>query len=243
MEREFTLLKYKKLLDQFPKGNFTVKGAIINKNQIGIIRHDVDRPPKNVLKIAEIENKLGIQSTYYFRVSKKHFRPDIITKVKSFGHEIGYHYEVLDKAYGDIEKAFEIFNKEWALFTQWNSSTICAHGNPRTIYNNLNIWKFYNIQEFGIIGEAYLSIDFRRYFYFSDVGRKWNFRFNEKLQNNLKIKTVDQLADLIMNNHLKNIYILIHPSRWNDEYFPWLKELIFQYFKNKVKRVLKYLRT
>ncbi len=242
MEREFTLRKYRKLLEQLPNGNYTVSGYLIDKNQYGIIRHDVDRPPKNVLKIAKIENELGIQSTYYFRYLKKHYVPDIILKVKLLGHEIGYHYEVLDKAHGDVDKALAIFNKEWMLFKQWNSETICAHGNPLTKYNNLDIWKFYGFQKFGIIGEAYLSIDFNKYSYFSDVGRRLNSPLVDAKKNKIIFKTVNQLADFFINNPQKNIYILTHPSRWNDNYLLWLKELIFQFFKNIVKKIIKYIR-
>jgi hypothetical protein len=34
--------------------------------QFCLVRHDVDRKPLNALKMAEIENKLGVKSTYYF---------------------------------------------------------------------------------------------------------------------------------------------------------------------------------
>ncbi len=36
-----------------------------------IIRHDVDRKPKNALRMAELENNANICSTYYFR-TKNH---------------------------------------------------------------------------------------------------------------------------------------------------------------------------
>ncbi len=242
MEREFTLLKYRKLLEQIPKGNYTVRGSLIDKNQYGIIRHDVDRPPHNVIKIAEIEKELGIQSTYYFRFLKKHFVSDIILKVKLLGHEIGYHYEVLDKAHGNVDKALEIFNKEWMSFKQWNSETACAHGNPLTKNNNLDIWKFYSFEEFGIIGEAYLSIDFNKYIYFSDVGRRWNSPLVDENKKKIKFKTVNQLANFLINNRQKNIYILTHPSRWNDNYLWWLRELVFQFIKNIAKIIIKYIR-
>ena len=33
-----------------------------------ISRHDVDRLPRNALKLAQIEHGLGIHGTYYFRI-------------------------------------------------------------------------------------------------------------------------------------------------------------------------------
>ena len=58
--------------------------------------------------MAELEHELGIQSTYYFRFPYT-FKPEIIGKINDWGHEIGYHYDVLSKAKGDYEKAIKVF--------------------------------------------------------------------------------------------------------------------------------------
>ena len=63
-----------------------------------ILRHDIDRLPKNSLRFAQIEHKLGIKGTYYFRIVPQSFDPDIIEKIAALGHEIGYHYEDIDLA-------------------------------------------------------------------------------------------------------------------------------------------------
>ena len=60
-----------------------------------IMRHDVDRKPENALRMAILENKLGVKSTYYFRTIPQTLKPGIIREVASLGHEIGYHYENL----------------------------------------------------------------------------------------------------------------------------------------------------
>jgi len=43
-----------------------------------IIRHDIDRKPERALKMAEIENDLGVKSTYFFtlaiQMQKRWFR-------------------------------------------------------------------------------------------------------------------------------------------------------------------------
>ena len=62
-----------------------------------VLRHDIGRKPKNALRMAELDQKLGIQSTYYFRFPYT-FKPDIIGKIHDLGHEMGYQYEVLIKA-------------------------------------------------------------------------------------------------------------------------------------------------
>ena len=52
-------------------------------NRCIIIRHDIDRKPERALKMAEIENDLGVKSTYYFRMKKGVFEPDMIKKIVS----------------------------------------------------------------------------------------------------------------------------------------------------------------
>ena len=61
-----------------------------------LLRHDVDRLPQNSLKLAQIEHSLGIKGTYYFRVVPESYDLEIINKIASLGHEIGYHYEDVD---------------------------------------------------------------------------------------------------------------------------------------------------
>ena len=50
----------------------------------------------------EIERELGISGTYYFRSTKEVFKAEIM-------HEIGYHYEVLDKAKGNFDIIGELY--------------------------------------------------------------------------------------------------------------------------------------
>jgi hypothetical protein len=80
-----------------------------NPDNFILMRHDVDRIPERALVTARIEHGLGIRSTYYFRTIKSVFKPNIIRQIKDMGHEIGYHYETLSEANGDLEKAIELF--------------------------------------------------------------------------------------------------------------------------------------
>ena len=40
---------------------------ISGRSLIVLLRHDVDRRPKNSLRMAILENELGVKATYYFR--------------------------------------------------------------------------------------------------------------------------------------------------------------------------------
>jgi len=246
---DFTLKKYEDLcraIKNSKSDSFTVKDYLSSKvkNNFIIMRHDVDRSPKNALKLAKIENKYNIKSTFYFRL--KTFDKKIMNQIKNLGHEIGYHYESLDEAKGNFEKAKELFIKNLKKFKNFNIKTVCMHGNPLTKWTNKDMWEKYNLKKLGIIGEAYLSIDFNNLNYFSDTGRKWNsekYSLKDKTESKLiKIKNTDMLINAIQNNKTKKAYILTHPCRWNDNIFYWTKELIIQNIKNKLKVVLRYLR-
>jgi len=56
----------------------------------------VDRKPGNALKMARLEDEMGIRATYFFRTIPHTFKPEIIKEVSGMGHEIGYHYEDMD---------------------------------------------------------------------------------------------------------------------------------------------------
>jgi len=137
-----------------------------------ILRHDVDRRPENALRMAEMESLLGICSTYYFRLTRNTFRPDIIRRVEALGHEIGYHYEVMDRAKGDMEKAGHIFRSELArLRSVADIHTVCMHGNPFSPWDNRAFWQQYSWTQFELKGEAYLSINDPELYYSTDTGR------------------------------------------------------------------------
>lgn len=253
MKRDFTLAKYEDMCNeiiQYKCIPITVERYFSDKNikKFIILRHDVDRQPENALDMAISENKLGIKSTYYFRTTTEVFKPKIIRKIREMGHEIGYHYEVLDKAGGDFERAIELFEKELKQFQELgiDVKTICMHGNPLTGYRNTDLWNHYDFKEFGIIGEPYLSIDYTQVVYFSDTGRTWSGQYSVKDFVNTKnpystgVKNTDDIIQLIREGEIEKMCIATHPERWNDKFVPWLKQLVFQSSKNKIKTMIRW---
>ena len=115
--RDFTLHTYETLLRTIKSKGFkflTFESYVKNKNEnkkMVILRHDVDRLPKYALQMAKVENDLGIFSSYYFRITPNSNNPNIITKIKQLGHEIGYHYEDLSLSKGNYEDAMKSFKK------------------------------------------------------------------------------------------------------------------------------------
>ena len=249
---DFTLEKYKSLCEAISNSTYTTitfKQYLSQQNlpnKCIVLRHDVDRKIDNALKMADIEYEYGIVSTYYCRKTESVFKPNYFQKIASMGHEIGYHYETLDKAKGNMIEAIRIFEQELNAFREFiDVKTVCMHGNPLTPWINLDIWKRYKLKDYGIIGEPYLSIDYHKVLYLSDTGRTWadrNIRVKDVIRTedylankplmNANISTTDDLIDLIKNENSAQIFILIHPNRWHGTLIGWAKELLLQNIKN-----------
>ncbi len=191
-----------------------------------LMRHDVDRMPKRALETAKIEHELGIKSTYYFRMTKSVFKPQIIRQINEMGHEIGYHYETLSEANGNSEKALDLFKSHLEDLRQiCDVKTICMHGRPLSKYDNRELWKKYDFKDFGITGEAYLSVG-KELNYFSDTGRTWKFGSNLRdyipgKAEQTYANTTEDLIELIKSQQLDNLYILTHPERWPSSTVGW----------------------
>lgn len=250
--RDFTLTKYENLLQAIKKTNYstcTVYDFLKNKpKKCIILRHDVDRAVDRNLAMAKLEHSYGIKSTYYFRHIEETFKPDIILQMAEMGHEIGFHYEVMDKANGDPEKAIEIFRDELEDLRKVTENvtevnTVCMHGNPLKPWSNRDLWQKYDFRDFGLIGEPYLSIDYNKVFYLTDTGRTWadlKIRVKDTIDksganakaNFRTISSTDDVIQLIQNEEIYQICLLVHPNRWCEDLSCWTKELVFQNIKN-----------
>jgi hypothetical protein len=245
--RDFTLATYKNLISSLMSQDiFTVKEYILSRPEKGLIlRHDVDISPEKALRMAQIDHDLKVQSTYYFRYPKT-FNPEILLKIAGMGHEIGYHYEVLDKSKGDIKEAIKILRQELDIFRKYvDIQTVSMHGGVLTKHDNRDIWKDHNFSDFGLLGEPYISVDYTNIHYFTDTGRDWSGRYSLKdlvkksspCQGNIK-STMD-LIQYIKKSEIELFFITIHPKRWSSNTTEWLFELSVQSIKNIGKSLLK----
>jgi len=246
---DFTIQKYKELLNSMKEAGYefqTYQDFIENpKEKVIILRHDVDLKPKNSLLFASIQNELGITGVFYFRAVKESWDEEIIKKISSLGHEIGYHYENITTTKGNIKLAFEDFRKNLVLLRKLTPvSTICMHGSPLSKYDSKDLWKTNDYKTLGIIAEPYFDTDFNEVFYLTDTGRTWNsekFSVRDKVTTKFtqKFSKTNQIITALNNNKLPNkIMFTFHPQRWNDNLIEWLVEINNQNLKNVIKRVL-----
>lgn len=215
-----------------------------------ILRHDVDRKPKNSLEIAKIENNIGAKATYYFRAVPESWNEEIIKTISQIGHEIGYHYESLTTCKGNVQKAFDDFAKNLERLRKLAPvSTMCMHGCPRSPYDSKDIWKEYDFKALNILGEPYLTSDFSKMLYLTDTGRRWDgykVSVRDKIEGyqeewndrGWSFHSTDDIIKALQENRLPDqLMITTHPQRWNDFGIIWVKELVMQNIKNVVKAI------
>jgi len=254
MTLDFTLKKYEDLCKFFVSekihtlrmGEYLESKSCNRRNLI--MRHDVDRYPASALEIAKIENRWNIVSSFYFRMKKSVFIPSLIKDILSLGHEIGYHYEVVDKAEGDLEKAIEIFAGELEEFRKiCDVKTIAMHGNPLSKWDNKVIWSKYDFKDYGIIGEPYLSIDYSKVVYLSDTGRSWvTGRHKVKdyapgFHEQLRVASTDELMDFLRKCD-QDVCLLAHPNRWSANWHDYIYQWTYDTMGNIVKSCLRPVR-
>lgn len=250
--RDFSLTIYTELLKCLQAQGYAFKTMEEYGNnpsgKLVILRHDVDKRPRNSLYTARIENSLGIRGTYYFRIVSQSNYPPVITEIVTFGHEVGYHYEDLSLSAGDKEKAYKAFIRNLEYFrTFYPVKTICMHGSPTSGFDNRELWKYYSYKDHGISAEPYFDLDFSKVLYLTDTGRKWN---GEKTSVRDKVRkdsfpelksriksTRDIMVTAIRNELPEQIMITVHPQRWTNDTLLWIKEFTAQSVKNIIKQM------
>jgi hypothetical protein len=249
---DFTFEKYSVLCNELINSGYTILTvreylSSRPKKEYAIIRHDVDTKPDRALRMAQLEHNMGISSTYYFRHTPEIFKPQIIQEVANLGHEIGYHYEVLSKTNGDYPKAIILFKEELNDLKKISPiSTICMHGSPLSPYDNRDLWNVYDFREYGIEGEAYLSMDADMY-YCSDTGWRWDkkHKVRDHLQGNREFdaKTTDDIILAVRERRVPSLYLLVHPGNWSTNTPEWIAAWGMNLAGNTVKSLVSWRRS
>ena len=246
---DFTLTKYGELMHAF-----AMKGYVFRRcceypfHGKGVcLRHDVDKRPENALEMAKLEHGMGICATYYFRMMPMSWDVGIVKQIAAMGHEVGYHYETLTTCGGDVDAAYEEFQKNLTTMRAVVPvETICMHGSPRTHYDNRDMWKKYDYRRLDISYEPYLDTDWSDMFYLTDTGRCWNgwrMSIRDKIpfwQDRWEEQGLvfECSADIIreMERIPDRVMLTTHPQRWTDNRTMWVRELLWQRVKNVVKK-------
>lgn len=251
---DFTIEKYRSLVLTLKETKYSLQtyNEFIsdNKKRSIVLRHDVDRSPYHSLRFAKIQKEMSIKASYYFRVASESWNERVILEIANLGHEVGYHYETMDTANGDVDLAWDQFRFHLdELRKLVDVKTICMHGSPRSKFDNKDIWKKYDYRTLGILGEPYYDINFYKVLYLTDTGRRWDGwktsvrdkvpQQEEWINQGLAFHSTDDVVNAVMGGRFPaQVMFTFHPQRWHSKAVPWAKELLFQTFKNQVKQYL-----
>jgi|WetSurMetagenome_2_1015567.scaffolds.fasta_scaffold15276_2 hypothetical protein len=249
MPRDFTFRVFRQLLSALKEQRYTFQTfAEFLKNpaeRVVILRHDVDARKLNSLYAAELEAEMGIRGTYNFRMVPQSYDEGVIQRISALGHEIGYHYEDLAMAHGDMKKAITLFEQHLSTLRRLvKVETICMHGSPLSRHDNRNMWKEHDYRKYGIIGEPYLDLDFSSILYLTDTGRMWDgdkVSIRDRVKGKQKFQfhsTFDIIQGIKKEALPDQLMINVHPQRWEDRFLSWFSEKALQSIKNVIKRAI-----
>lgn len=249
MSGEFTLAAYARLLDAVTSTGYdclTVREYLAADSlpeRFVILRHDVDRKPRNAERMAALEAEYGVSASYYLHSGV--FREDTAERLESLGHEVGYHYDDFVAANGTRAAAHSRFSNSIRVFRRACSvDTVSAHVSPLSRYDNADIWCGYDALSYGdhdLLGDADRSVDFVDVAFFSDAGRTWQdgpataTRSLGERDPPFAARSTSMLASHLRNRDARRLCIVTHPSRWADS----LPELVAARSKDRAANLVR----
>jgi hypothetical protein len=195
------------------------------------IKHDVETNVTRALDIAKIEAKHGIKATYFVQHNLLSRNKSLLKEIAKLGHEVTYHYDVLDSNKGNMDKAIAEFSRNVSEFEKagFEVTSVCPHGNPMMQRNgwasNKDFFRcdtvaerFKNIFDLVVQGKEKIK---QEYTYISDAG--YGFKIISDITDNDKNKSRDVSLENInalisITNTGKPVVISTHPHRWSKSY-------------------------
>ena len=166
-------------------------------------RHDVEFSPEVALKMAQIENKHGVKSTYFFQTHSEFynvyepFHTSILKEIQSLGHEIGLHFDAhyynvhnqkdLDY-YIQIDKDY--FEKVFGLILR----VFSFHNTNAFILSCGNL-------EYGGLINVYSNFFKTNFKYCADSTGYWRYEI---------------LDEVLNDSSIQYLQVLTHDAMWND---------------------------
>lgn len=213
------------------------------------LKHDVETSCRKALEIARIEHSHGIKATYFFQDYLLHKQHNIylIQLIGSLGHEIGFHYDSLDRARGNYRLALEDFSRSLSLFSRNNLSvtSVCSHGNAlisRTGWRSNKDLSPLIVKSYAPLNDVVNTVS--RYpgliSYFSDAGYTFAciHNFNDDDHEYQVPVAMTTLSDVISNDRPVSI-LSIHTHRFTRYGFIWSLRSSFLYILRLLYRFFK----
>lgn len=191
------------------------------KDKQFVLRHDVDIDCQGARRMFEIEKKLGVTSTYYFRNSTQDIK--LISEMQEAGFETGLHYETIadyskinkiyssdnlkDEDYSNCKRLLRNDIEDWKM-KYGNLFSICAHGDKRNrllkVPNRILFDKEMREETSVLFDACDRDIMDRVDQYISDTSIVNNHKWKQGIS---PFNAIDSGSNTIM--------LLTHPTHWN----------------------------
>lgn len=202
---KFTYLGYERLISIIKENGYRVSDYEDERNdRIVVLRHDVDYCLSKSLPLAEIENRLGIRSTYFLMLTNDFYNvfskrnSTVIRKLILYGHDVGLHFDEMryPDYLGDVNKLTKMILLEAQTLSEAigkNVNKVSMHRPSREILEaNISIPGFIN---------TYDKKYFVEYKYLSDSRRRWR----------------EPVEEILASKKYKKLQILTHPFWYENE--------------------------
>lgn len=191
----FSITNYQNLLISFLdcNYNFSTEWLLTNKKNTLYLRHDVDFSVDYAFKIAKLEKKLGIKSTYFFLLTSNMYNPlsyvnqEAINEIADMGHKISIHFDPT------AHNSLDSFVYEKAIFEdifKVEIDIVSIHRPGRFLEDN-------NIKIFNT-AHTYQDKFFKDSVYISDS----------------QMKDPSDKIESYLSNPNKPLHLLLHPIWW-----------------------------
>jgi hypothetical protein len=250
--RDFTLAKYAELCQALVEAGYQplTISAYLERKRAGLpasfvlLRHDVETSVRQAVRLAEVEAEHGFAGTYFLRPRGRAVPAAEVARLRALGHEIGYHYDTLARARGDVPRALQLFARDLEELRRHAPVRLASmHGSPLFPWDNRDLWRAARPADFGIEGEVYADIDYADVRYFSDTGRTWhptrhNLRDHVAVAPEFAVDSTDELMALLRSRRFPRVCLLAHPDRWSASLAAWTARAGRDLVENGIKDVL-----
>lgn len=240
------------------KGIHSIPACSVTANAKGylVLKHDVETAVGRALEMAKIEAKYGHVGSYYVQayLLDDPKNVELLKKMQAMGHEISYHYDVMDSQKGNLDRAIEEFEKNKQRFEAHGFllQTLCQHGNPivdRVGYtSNRDFFRSERVRAlYPTLSD--IMVNFKEakgtdYVYYSDAGRKFKMIYdpltNDIVNSDDKNIVYKNLDALLVALGEGNAIISTHPHRWTKSAIKYiLKTAVFKVIKAIAKLLVK----
>lgn len=204
---DFTFEKYKCLIQLAQEKGYTFifhKDEFVANRKDIIWRHDVEFEPDLALKMATIENELGVQATYFFQLHSpyynivdSHYRK-VFHQIKNLGHHVGLHF---DSAYWGISNENQL-NDYIAIDRLYLEQNLGVEIETFSFHNTTPFTHGCLEYKYGGLINVYSSYFKEKYNYCGDSLGYWRF---------------DRLEEVLNDNTIQHLQVLTHDANWSDE--------------------------